>query len=217
MTANDQTSGSFKDKEKFLSALKAGDVEYLKAAISQGLKPRKIEPSAMLLLASLGEEQCMRLLLEDWGNDSHCGAIEAAARMGHAGCVAALLPHCDPKESRALRFAAQAGEVECVRLLASVGNVSEQPTPLFMAAHGGYAECAALLIPVSDLSAKDVDGFTASRQARDRGHVHVAEMIDSAIEAQLLESSIPAKAKLAQRRIDRVGEAPASGSRPGAI
>lgn len=136
MTANDQTSGSFKDKEKFLSALKAGDVEYLKAAISQGLKPRKIEPSAMLLLASLGEEQCMRLLLAAWGKDSHCSAIETAARMGHAGCVAALLPHCDPKESRALRFAAQAGEVECVRLLASIGNVSEEPTPLFMAAHG---------------------------------------------------------------------------------
>lgn len=81
----------------------------------------------------------------------------------------------------------------------------------------GYAECAALLIPLSDLSAKDLDGFTASRQARDRGHVHVAEMIDSAIEAQLLESSIPTKAKLAQRRIDRVGEAPAFGNRPGAI
>lgn len=207
-------SNKIHSTESFSWAVDVGDVDYLRAAISKGVNPRKEDPSAVLMLAFRGNEEGLRLLLDNWGADSHEKSLEAAAKNGHAGCVEALIPHCNPEQSRALRFAAQEGWPECVRLLASVGNVREEPTPLFMAAHGGHAECAELLIPFSDLLAKDMHGFTAAGQARDRGHADVAAMIESAIEAQVLASLIPAGEKLAKRRIDRVADGASSDKRP---
>lgn len=134
--------GEIHDREKFRSALNAGDVEYLKTIFSQGANPREIEPGAMILLTMRGRHECLRLVLSAW-TGAHQGAVEA----------------------------------------------------LFMAANRGHAECAELLIPLCDLLNPNGQGLTLAREARIKGHASVAAMIESSMEAQLLELSIPVLAQ----------------------
>ena len=80
-------------------------------------------------------------------------ALRWAAENGHTECVKLLIPVSDPKagNSYALRKAAENGHTECVRLLIPVSDPkADNSYALRWAARNGHTECVKLLIPVSD-------------------------------------------------------------------
>lgn len=85
-------------------------------------------------------------------------ALCRAAEAGHVECVRVLIPASDPKsaDSAALRLASRRGHVECVMLLIPASNPkSAESDALRWASYNGHAECVELLIPVSDPLAND--------------------------------------------------------------
>lgn len=84
----------------------------------------------------------------------HAGLLLAAVK-GDAAEVARFIPLTDPTllENSALCVAADAGHVECVKLLIPVSTApitDELYSPLIRAVRRGHTECASLLIPVTE-------------------------------------------------------------------
>jgi ankyrin repeat protein len=155
------------------------------------------------LAARSGDLAAVEQALEDGANarDADSGALSLAAEAGHVECVRLLLPVSEPmaNESCALRRAASGGHVECVRLLIPVSEpLARQSYALRWAAEKGHADCVALLLPASDPLAVGDCGLDAARLARSRGHLDLAGMIDAFMEARAL-SGAAQNAKMSPR------------------
>jgi ankyrin repeat protein len=140
----------------------------------------------------------------DGGADALKGdslALRWAAAAGHVDCVRLLIPVSDPLawDSYALRAAAGNGYARCVELLIPASDAkAEDSWALRRAAEEGRTECVKLLIPASDPLAKRVGSLDAAGLARKNGHVEVAAMIEAFIEAGAL-SDCAQKAKSGPR------------------
>jgi len=163
-------------------------------------------PQALTVAASQGNLEGLRILLprcdaslkweppgdhripksaeNRWGSDSKgITALMAAAKKGHADCVAALLPASDANArdqdgATALMRAAKKGHLECVKLLLPASNPDQvllnsddEPsdtdgdTALILAARHGHAACAQALAAVSDVGHENALGRNALEAA----------------------------------------------------
>ena len=97
-------------------------------------------------------------------------ALAEAAKMGHAACVRALLPHSDANQENdvgmtAIMWAAYSGNADCCRLLAPVSDCRKASpqgyVPLTWAATRGDIQMIEELLPYSDLEHKTSNGKSA--------------------------------------------------------
>lgn len=120
--------------------------------------------------ASVGDAfECARLLRQRIGFRYCTRASRIAADAGHVDCLRLLIPRSKPnaQDSHALAFAAAKGRLECVKLLIPVSRISSaKMQPLFLAAAGGHAECVTLLIPVSNAKNRILALFRAAGEGR---------------------------------------------------
>lgn len=116
-------------------------------------------------------------------------ALCAAARAGHAPCVALLATRCNPAgdASLALCEAAENGHTETVRVLLPVSDPSHRGyKALYAAATGGYTETVALLLPVSGPAAAETVLGAASRT----GNVTLIGMVLAGVRPEVVADAI---------------------------
>lgn len=126
-----------------------------------------------------GESSGLSWLIASGADPRHNGssALRFAAERGHVECVKLLIPLSDPKanDSEALRKAAFNGHAECVLLLAPVSDPKANHSyALRWAAYNGQSETVRQLIPASD--PKDSESC-ALRWAVRNGHVECAKLL----------------------------------------
>ena len=91
-----------------------------------------------------------------------------------------------------LLAAARAGDVEKVRALVPGAGSPEEDgapdapggvTPLMAAAAGGHVEVVEVLLARgADVTKRDAQGRSAAAHARDAGHAHLAERLDTVVD-----------------------------------
>lgn len=102
-------------------------------------------------------------------------ALVQACKDGNLDEVQRLLPTSNPRahnNSAAVRWAADAGHLEIVRLLAPLSDL--QSCLAVQAAANGHAECVRLLIPVSDANLDEASPLFKSAQ---RGHTECVQLL----------------------------------------
>lgn len=123
--------------------------------------------------------EVIKELLEE-GVDPKAGdsyALRWAAQKGHLEIVKLLLPISDPKanKSQAIRYAAQNGHLEIVKFLLPVSDPkADKNHALRYAAHNGYLEIVKLLLPLSD--PKEY-GSEALRLAAAKGYLEIVKLL----------------------------------------
>lgn len=177
-------------------AAKSGDEQAVKAFIRHGLKNKAdfhlfaLDANHPLYAAAtVGNVECVRLLMRHWDADSvRMGADNAvrdkssgnpkgltpflaAATKNHVHCLEALLSDCDPEQAdggnTALMFAAEFGAADAIRFLSPRVNVNAKngygETALMLAALNDNELCVNFLLQEAsaDANAVDNDGRTA--------------------------------------------------------
>jgi hypothetical protein len=113
-------------------------------------------------------------------------ALRWAANYGHTECVRLLIPVSHPADvgSQALRWAAMEGHAECVRLLIPVSDPKVFGSEaLRYAALNGHLDCVQPLVPVSEPGVVK----EVCRELRAQGRCHeaaVLELVMAAIEEE---------------------------------
>lgn len=126
-------------------------------------------------------------------------ALSCAAKLGHAGCVAAMLPHYPPKTlvlSSILNEAAYHGHVECIRLFTPVVDmVANNSVALAMAAGSGHIDCVKELLRVSDPLTDESYALTQALKCNHRDCIDVLYPVsDAPAVLQRLQATYPNQA-----------------------
>jgi ankyrin repeat protein len=127
-------------------------------------------------------KESKRRTLHELAKDGDCGALAEALKNGADPAAR------DPLGWTPLMEAARAGRVECVRLLAPIGEaratLADGIDALIMAASAGEAECARILLPLSDTRNTDKDDWSALTHAVAAGAVECVALLRDVCDAR---------------------------------
>lgn len=114
-------------------------------------------------------------------------AIRWAANNGHLNCLKILINVHNPLSdiSPALYLAAGQGHLDCVsHLLPLVDPLYKNSAAMVEAAGNGYTECLLLLVDVSDCAQH---GYTALLESAKNGHIECAQILADKLPTTCLE------------------------------
>jgi hypothetical protein len=106
-------------------AAERGDADALAVALQNGIEMGPAA-DALCMAACLADPECVRLILDVWGDRFYVPhidrAIEYAAQRGHAETLAALLPYWAVNEQRRADVARWTHDEACASLLRGTGG-----------------------------------------------------------------------------------------------
>lgn len=137
--------------------------------------------TAVEMASGNGHFMCVGLLLPLCTLSNHSfplqNSLKWAAQGGHLDCVKLLCGVVDPaiNNSQALREAAAQGHLDCVEYLIPLSKPdSSDSGALYNAAHAGHMECVKMLLPHSDPMAGESDALFAAAR---EGHTEIVGLL----------------------------------------